>query len=398
MHNFEFQNPVKIVFGKEQIATISQLVNKQSKVLIAYGGGSIKHNGVFTQVKNALQGMKIFEFGGIEANPDFDTLMKAVQLCRTEKIDFILAVGGGSVVDGVKFIAAAVNFKAQDEKVGEWEIFTGGDTRIADAIPFGVVLTLPATGSEMNCGSVISRRATGEKVVFRHPSVYPQFSILDPEVTYSLPVRQLANGIVDPFIHVTEQYLTTDISSAIQDNFAEGILRTLIDVAPVIMSGSKDYNARANWMWACTNALNGFIGLGVDHDWATHQIGHELTAAYGLDHAQTLAVIAPQLWRYKSSVKRSKLLKFARNVWGIKIVAGDQISEDSAIATAVNCTEEFFRDELRVKTRLSEYNIVLDEAGAKNIANNVARHQMMPIGERKDINVDDIVRILLMAK
>jgi NADP-dependent alcohol dehydrogenase len=406
MHNFEFRNPVKIIFGKNQISSITQeipgIVSDNIRVLVVYGGGSIKANGVLTQVKNALSAIKqdiyIEEFSGVEANPDFDTLMKAVKVCRDQKINFILAVGGGSVVDGVKFIAAAVNFTAQNTQLGEWELFFGGAERIVKAIPFGVILTLPATGSEMNMGAVISRRSTGEKVVFRHHTVFPKFSVLDPEVTYSLPARQLANGIVDPFIHVTEQYLTTDISSLIQDSFAEGVLKTLIDVAPKVVSAKKDYAARANWMWACTNALNGFIGLGIDQDWATHQIGHELTAKYALDHAQTLAIIAVQLWRYKMSFKRAKLLKFAKNVWGMKIISGDTISEDSAIANAIICTEEFFREVLGVKTRFSEYGIKIDTEIATQIAASVNQHNPLPIGENKDINQEDIIRILLMAK
>jgi NADP-dependent alcohol dehydrogenase len=247
-------------------------------------------------------------------------------------------------------------------------------------------------------GSVISRRSLKQKVVFRHPQVFPQFSILDPEVTYSLPNTQLANGIIDPFIHVTEQYLTTNNSTLIQDYFAQGILKTLIEVAPKILSANKDYESRANWMWACTNALNGFIGLGVDQDWATHQIGHELTARFNLDHAQTLAIVSVQLWRYKMSVKRAKLLKFAKHVWGIKIINGDSISEDSAIANAIICTEEFFRQIVGIKTRFSEYDIHINMDLAKAIAHSISLNNSMPIGEHKDINQEDIVRILLMAK
>lgn len=383
MHNFKFYNPVQVVFGAGQIASLSQLVSKTDKILLVYGGGSIKQNGVYDQVVAALNGCKFYEFGGIEANPEYETLLKAVEICKSKQIDFILAVGGGSVVDGTKFISAAVNFPLEDK----WQILKGHSAKITDVVPFGVVLTLPATGSEMNSGSVVSRRATGEKLSFGHSNTFPKFSILDPEVTYSLSPRQLANGIVDPFIHVTEQYLTTDINSPLQDGFAEVILRTLISVAPKIISGERNYEARSNWMWSATNALNGYIGIGVDHDWATHMIGHELTAAYGLDHAQTLAIIAPQIWRYKQQSKQAKLIKFARNVWNIQD-ADTSVAIDKAIA----CTEDFFRS-THIYTKLSDYNIIVDK---DLIASNVLSH-VGNIGEAKDIGYADIKQILTMA-
>ncbi|HMT03369.1 MAG TPA: iron-containing alcohol dehydrogenase [Burkholderiales bacterium] len=383
MRNFTFENPVKIVFGKNQINSINRFIPKESRLLLVYGKGSIKSNGIYEQVLQALMGYNIFEFAGIEVNPEYATLIKAVELCKKEKIDYILAVGGGSVIDGVKFISAAVNFPMADT----WQILKGKQNKISNVIKFGVVLTLPATGSEMNSGSVISRRETGEKLAFGHSLLYPQFAILDPEVTYSLPPRQLANGIVDPFIHVTEQYITTDLNTPIQDGFAETILKTLINLAPKILSGENDYNTRADWMWSATNALNGYIGNGVDHDWATHKIGHELTALYGLDHAQTLAIIAPQMWRYKKNIKKAKLVKFALNVW--------QISKDNddAIEQGIRKTEDFFRS-IGIKTKLSEYNI---KVNASEVANNLAISQGVPIGEHKDIFVKDIIKIIEMA-
>ncbi len=383
MHNFTFANPVKICFGRGQISQLTTLIPSKAKVLIAYGGGSIKENGVYNQVIEALTDQKVFEFAGIEANPDFDTLMKAVEICRNEQIDYILAVGGGSIIDGCKFIALATYYQGDS-----WDILTKNNLQFSKAVNLGVVQTLPATGSEMNAGAVISRRTIGAKLSFGHPLVYPKFAILDPETTYSLPIRQLRNGIIDPFIHVTEQYLTTDISTLIQDGFAETVLKTLIQVGKEIVNGTKDYNIRANWMWAATNALNGYIGVGVDQDWATHMIGHELTALYGLDHGQTLAIVAPQLWRHQQQSKKAKLLKYARNIWNL-----DTTDEKKAIEEAIRKTEGFFQS-LGVKTKFSDYDI---KADPDLIAANVFKHAEQNLGEHRNIDENGIKEIIRLA-
>ncbi len=384
MHNFTYFNPVTVLFGKGQIANLSSQIAAGQKILLTYGGGSIKANGVYDQVKQALAGYEIIEFGGIEANPEFDTLMNAVAICRNEKIDFILCVGGGSVIDGSKFIALAANYQGDP-----WDILTNHGNVKSQAIPLGTILTLPATGSEMNCGSVISRRSIGAKQAFMNPQVFPQFSILDPETTYTLPTRQLQNGIIDPFIHVTEQYLTSDLNSAIQDGFAEAVLKTLISVGKDIVDGTTNYDIRANWMWAATNALNGIIGIGVDHDWATHMIGHELTAAYGLDHGQTLAIVGPQLWRHQMSNKLAKLAKFAHNVWGL-----ENSNPEVAAKQAIIKTEEFFHS-LGVKTRLSDYGI---EADSEKIAENLFKFAANNLGEKQVIDKQAVKEILALAQ
>ena len=384
MHNFTYYNPVKVLFGKGQIQELSQLIPANTKILLAYGGGSIKTNGVYQQVIDNLKNQQIIEFSGIEANPDYDTLMRAVKICQTEKIEFILAVGGGSIIDGCKFIALAAHYQGDP-----WEILTNPTYQADKAITLGVVQTLPATGSEMNSGAVISRRSIGAKQAFMNPLVFPQFAILDPESTYSLPTRQLQNGIIDPFIHVTEQYLTTDLNSSIQDGFAEAVLKTLIEVGIDIVNGTQDYATRANWMWAATNALNGIIGIGVDHDWATHMIGHELTAAYGLDHGQSLAIIAPQLWRQQQQHKAAKLLKFAHNVWGL-----ENSHPDVAIKQAIIKTEEFFHS-LGVKTKFSDYEINVD---AEMITTNLFKYSSSNLGEHKNIDAKAVTEILSMAK
>lgn len=384
MHNFTYYNPVKVLFGKGQIQELSQLIPANTKILLAYGGGSIKTNGVYQQVIDNLKNQQIIEFSGIEANPDYDTLMRAVKICQTEEIELILAVGGGSIIDGCKFIALAAHYQGDP-----WEILTKPTYKANKAIALGVVQTLPATGSEMNSGAVISRRSIGAKQAFMNPLVFPQFAILDPETTYSLPTRQLQNGIIDPFIHVTEQYLTTDLNSSIQDGFAEAVLKTLIEVGIDIVNGTQDYATRANWMWAATNALNGIIGIGVDHDWATHMIGHELTAAYGLDHGQSLAIIAPQLWRQQQQHKAAKLLKFAHNVWGL-----ENSHPDVAIKQGIIKTEEFFHS-LGVKTKFSDYEINVD---AEMITTNLFKYSSNNLGEHKNIDAKVVTEILAMAE
>jgi NADP-dependent alcohol dehydrogenase len=352
MMNFDFYNPVKILFGEGRIGDIGNEIPKDAKILMTYGGGSIFRNGVYDKVKSALTGFKVLEFGGIEPNPRYETLMKAVELARSENIDFILAVGGGSVLDGTKFIAAAIPFKGDDP----WDILTmGGKIEISQAIPYGTVLTLPATGSEMNMFAVISRNSTTEKLSFGHPLVYPKFSVLDPVVTYSLPVTQIANGVVDAFVHVIEQYLTYPVNAKVQDRWAEGLLQTLIEMGPQALANPMNYDVRANVMWCCTMATNGSISPGVPADWATHAIGHELTAFFGLDHAVTLAIVLPSLVRETKNEKRQKILQFAERVWGI-----DVGTEDRKVEEAIEKTEGFFQS-MGIKTRLTDYGITEDQ-------------------------------------
>ena len=381
MNNFEFYNPVKIIFGKGEIKKLETLIPKDKKILMTYGGGSIKKNGVYEQVKTALKDHIFFEFGGIEANPKYETLMNAVELARAEKIDYLLAVGGGSVVDGTKFISASINFKGEP-----WDILAKRAT-IDTAVDFGAVLTLPATGSEMNCFSVVSRGT--DKLGFGNPLVFPKFSILDPEVTYSLSERQLGNGIVDAFVHTTEQYLTKNINTPLQDRMAEGILLTLIEEAEKVVHLKDNYDARANTMWSATMALNGLIGSGVVHDWATHMIGHELTALYGIDHARTLAVVLPSLLRELKVEKKEKLLQFAKRVWNVQ-----SSTEDKMIEEAITLTEDFFNS-LGVPTKLKVYDIKEDDL--PKIADAVRSHIPVDLGENQNIDREKIITILKRA-
>ena len=380
MQNFEFWNPVKILFGRGQIAKIGGEIPPGARILVTYGGGSIRRNGVYDQVMAALAGRQVAEFGGIEANPVYETLMPAVERVRAEKIDFLLAVGGGSVLDGTKFIAAAAPFAGDP-----WDIVAKA-APVERAVPLGAVLTLPATGSEMNAFAVISRRSSQEKLAFGSPYLYPKFSVLDPEVTFTLPARQISNGIVDAFAHVLEQYLTYPANAPLQDRYAESILQTLIEVGPKTLADPRDYDARAALVWCATMALNGLIAVGVPQDWSTHMIGHEITALHGLDHAQTLAIIFPGNLAARRGVKREKLLQYAERVWNIR--EGD---EDARIDAAIACTRAFF-EAMGVPTRLSAYGLTKDVIPA--VAARFEKRGWKGLGERQDVGPAKVEEIL----
>lgn len=384
MQNFTYCNPVKIVFGKGAISQLNELIDPKAKILLTYGGGSIKKNGVYRQVKAAPKKRMVVEFGGIEPNPAYETLVKAVQLGRKKKIDFILAVGGGSVLDGSKFIAAAIPYKNKNL----WEIVAKRGQTVKSAIPLGTVLTLPATGSEMNAFGVISKLSTTEKLAFGSPHCYPKFSILDPQTTYSLDKKQLRNGIVDAFVHVAEQYATIDVSTPLQDRYAESIFKTLVDIAPAVMSGKKNYDIRATFMWTATQALCGLLSCGVISDWSTHGIGHEITAFFGLAHAETLAAVLPALWKYEINNKADKLAMLAQNVWGVK-----KGTKKQKAAAAIKCTIEFFNS-LDMPTSLKDYNIT-----RKDIEKVVARfaERGVSFGENSDIDAKAVRKILNMC-
>ena len=345
MFPFELYNPTKLIFGQNKIETVNNYIDISSKILLVYGGGSIKNNGIYDKIIDALKGYQITEFSGVEANPKYETLTKAVEIAKKEKIDFILAVGGGSVIDGVKFIAAAINYDGDS-----WEMVEKGGLDISSAIPFGTILTLPATGSEMNSGAVITNESKLEKLVFANQHCFPQFSILDPSVVASLPKKQIANGIVDAFVHTLEQYITdSNASSPIQDGFSETILKTLIEIGPKIFADPTNTELAEHFMLSATMALNGLIGSGVKQDWATHLIGHELTAVFEIDHAQTLAIVLPGVWEVLFDEKMTKLAQYGKNVWGLK-------GDDKDIAEqAIEKTEAFFHS-FNILTRITEYS------------------------------------------
>ena len=383
MRNFTYHNPTQVVFGKGSIAKLAELVPQDQTILLTYGGGSIKRNGVYDQVMAALMERRVLTFGGIEPNPCYETLMQAVAMARAEGVGFLLAVGGGSVLDGTKFIAAASKYEGADP----WEILAN-NAPVTGALPLASVLTLPATGSEMNSGAVISRASTREKYAFSSRFTFPVFSILDPESTFSLPARQVANGIVDAFVHVTEQYITYDVNGPLQARQAEAILTTLIEQAPLVKAEPDNYEVRANLMWCATHALNGAIACGVPQDWATHMIGHELTALFGLDHGQTLAIVHPALWRHELGNKLGRLAQLGRRVWGIQ-----GLSDAQTAVEAIGQTESFFQS-LGVPTRLGEYGIAV--ADCTPIVERF-RSRGTKLGEHGNIDADAVGEILVLA-
>ncbi|WP_211225177.1 iron-containing alcohol dehydrogenase [Photobacterium halotolerans] len=382
MNPFSYHNPTRIHFGEGQIAAITSEIPKTSKVLVLYGGGSIKANGVYDQVAKALSEHQWTEFSGIEPNPQYDTLMKAVDTIKAEGVDYLLAVGGGSVVDGTKFVAAAACYEGQDP----WDMWAKG-LKVDNALPIGCILTLPATGSESNKASVVSRG--NDKIGFMSSKIQPAFAVLDPATTLSLSPRQISNGVVDAYVHVMEQYLTFPVNAKVQDRFAEGLLLTLIEEGPKALTNPKDLAVRANIMWSATQALNGLIGVGVPQDWATHMIGHELTGNYGIDHARTLSIVLPAVMKERRQEKEGKLLQYAERIFGIT-----EGNADERIYAAIAKTEAFFKA-MQVPTRLKD--VELDESDIRVLLSGLEKHGMTALGEHGKIGIADSEAILRTA-
>lgn len=381
MNQFNFYNPTKIIFGRDRFNELNHLVPKDAKILVLYGGGSVKRFGTLDRVLAALPNREILEFGGIEANPRYETLMKAVDLVRAEKIDFLLAVGGGSVIDGTKFIALASYYEGDGLDLLRDRSITAN---LKQALPLAAVLTLAATGSEMNRGGVVSSPIG--KLGFGNDLVFPKFSLVDPSLTFTLPETQVANGVVDTFVHVMEQYMTYPAEGRFQDRTSEGILKTLIEIGRATIDNPTDYDLRANLVWCATMGLNGLIGAGVPQDWATHRIGHELTALFGIDHAKTLAIIMPSLWNIMRETKREKLLQYGERV--LNITTG---SEENRIDQIIETTRQFF-ESLGIKTRLSDYGIGADQIDSILAA--LESHHMTSLGERGEITLEISRKIL----
>lgn len=388
MNNFEAFNPTRIVFGKEQYNRITELLDQQGgvkTVLLAYGGGSVKSNGVYENVIKSLAGFKVIEFAGIEANPQFTTLMKAVEIVKSEKVDFILAVGGGSVIDGCKFISGASTYDGDP-----WDVLLRKEGCLfTKAVPFASVLTIPATGSEANSGAVISRAELDLKLTMGGPLFFPVFSICDPSVMSTLPTRQVANGVIDAFMHTLEQYITIPTDNLLQERQAEAILSTLIDTAPNVVADPGNYKWAANLMWCATHALNGNLRLGVPTDWCTHMIGHELTAYFGIDHARTLAIIAPRLYENQFENKVEKLAQYGERVWNLKG------SQEEIAREAIVKTESFFQS-LGVETKVSAYTQEHSEL-AKNIRKRFEERNWVAMGELGAITPSHVEQIVLAA-
>ncbi|CAI3941595.1 MULTISPECIES: iron-containing alcohol dehydrogenase [Commensalibacter] len=381
VQNFDFCNPTRIIFGKETIQRLNDLIPQDAKVLIIIGGGSVRKNGTLSEVETALGKRHFDVFEGIEANPTFETSMQAVEKIRHDNFNFVLGVGGGSVMDATKFIAGAVKYSGDT-----WEIITSKGKKVNQVIPFGFVPTLPATGSEMNTNAVISRKTTFDKIGIANPLFSPLFSVIDPTKTYSLPERQVANGVADAFVHVMEQYLTYSVHAAVQDRFAEGLLLTLIEEGPKTLKNPQDYESRANFIWAATMALNGLIGAGVPQDWATHMIGHELTILYGIDHGRTLSILLPSLLNEMRKEKREKLIQYGRRVWGLQ-----GSDEEKIIDEAIAKTRTFF-ESIGIKTHLKEYDV--DSSAVEKVVEQLKRHNLTALGENGDITLEVSRRIV----
>lgn len=388
MLNFDLYNPTSIIFGKNRLTSLDEYIPTTAKVLITYGGGSAKKSGLIDRVKTVLGNRSIYEFGGIEPNPRYETLLKAVAMIHSENIDFMLAVGGGSVIDGTKFVALAAHYTGDARDLLKYGFTPIPVSVVKQVIPFGTVLTLPAAGSEMNSGAVISYEHGKYPVICK--LAFPKFSILDPTITFTLPKIQIANGIVDTFVHTAEQYITFPVDAKVQDRIAEGILQTLIEIGTTTIVESEDYAARANLVWCATMALNGIVGAGVPHDWATHMIAHELTALFGIDHGQTLAIIYPALLEVRRSQKRAKLLQYAERVWHI-----ENSNEDDKISQAICNTRAFF-ESLGIKTYLSEYGIGADKISV--IMQQLKAHGWTALSETQDLTLDISQKILEQAQ
>lgn len=382
MNKFTYHNPTRIHFGEGQIAAIANDIPQDKKVLVLYGGGSIKTNGVYDQVVAALADHQWGEFGGIEANPQYDTLMQAVAKIQSEGFDFLLAVGGGSVIDGTKFVAAAASYAGEDP----WHILANNET-VTAALPLACVLTLPATGSENNMGAVVSRGK--DKLAFMSPLVQPRFAVLDPQTTLSLSPRQVANGVVDAFVHVMEQYLTYPADAKVQDRFAEGLLLTLIEEGPKALATPDDMAVRSNVMWAATQALNGLIGVGVPQDWTTHMIGHELTGNYDIDHARTLSIVLPAVMQEQRGTKEAKLLQYGERIFGIT-----EGTTDERIDAAIAQTIAFFK-QMTVPTSLSDVELSSDAVDV--VMASLESHGMTALGEHGKIGLAESRAILNTA-
>ncbi|THD69615.1 iron-containing alcohol dehydrogenase [Robertkochia marina] len=385
MNNFEFKNPTKIIFGKDTIEKLKEEIPADAKVLLLYGGGSIKENGIYDGVKTALANVDFTEFGGIPANPEYEILMDALKVIKAKNITYLLAVGGGSVIDGTKFLSAAAVYEGDTP----WDILTQ-NIRTEKGMPFGTVLTLPATGSEMNSGAVITRKETREKLAMGGPGLFPKFSILDPQVIKSIPKRQIANGLADAFTHVLEQYMTYSVDAKLQDRFAESILLTLIEIAPTMLKEEFDYKAASNFMWSCTMALNGLIQKGVPTDWAIHAMGHELTALYGIDHARTLAIITQSHYKYNFEAKKEKLAQYGERVWDI-----NEGSVDDKAHAAIEKTTAFFKS-LGIDTKLSDYTNDY-EGTAEEIAKRFTDRGWLGLGEHQSLSPEKVREIVEMA-
>ncbi|MFS0881906.1 iron-containing alcohol dehydrogenase [Metabacillus niabensis] len=382
MDNFTYYNPTKLIFGKGQVEQLAtEVPSYGNRVLLVYGGGSIKRNGLYDQVVNILKDkqIEIFELSGVEPNPRLSTVQRGVDICKNENIDFLLAVGGGSVIDCTKAIAVGAKYEGNP-----WDIVTKKHIP-TEALPFGTVLTIAATGSEMNSGSVITNWETQEKYGWGSPLVFPKFSILDPVNTYTVPKNQTIYGIVDMMSHVFEQYFHHTKNTPLQDKFCESTLRTVIEAAPKLVEDLENYELRETILYAGTIALNGQLQMGYRGDWATHNIEHAVSAVHDIPHGGGLAILFPNWMKHTMSENVDRFVQMAVNVFDVEPSGKDK----EAIATeGIEKLREFWSS-IGAPSRLKDYDIgeeSIDVMADKAMANG-------EFGNFKKLTRDDVVAI-----
>lgn len=388
MESFTFYNPTKLIFGKDQIQQLpDQLPQNTKKVLMIYGGGSIKSNGVYDQVMEQLNKaeVEVLELTGVEPNPKLSTVHEGVKICKEEDIDFLLAVGGGSVIDATKTIATGAKYDGD-----AWDLVTRKESP-TDAIPFGTVLTLAATGSEMNAGSVITNWETNEKYGWGHPPfTNPKFSILDPTYTQSVPRDQTIYGMVDMMSHMFEQYFHTPTQSPVQDEMIEGVLRTVIRTAPKLLEDLESYEHRETILYAGTIALNGMLQMGYRGDWASHNIEHAVSAVYDIPHAGGLAILFPNWMKHNLNVNEERFAQLATNVFGVEAEGKttQQIAEEG-----IQALRDFWTS-IGAPETLRDYDISDDKFDT--IVDRAMKRG--PFGNFNKLHDEDVEKILEMSK
>ncbi|MBN8193515.1 iron-containing alcohol dehydrogenase [Bacillus sp. NTK074B] len=383
MNEFTFYNPTKLIFGKGQVEQLKELVPQYGKkVLVVYGGGSIKRNGLYDQVMSILKGIdsEVFELSGVEPNPRLSTVRRGVEIAKEKSIDFILAVGGGSVIDCTKAIAAGAKYDGD-----AWDLVTK-KAFAKEALPFGTVLTLAATGSEMNAGSVITNWETNEKYGWGSPATFPQFSILDPENTFTVPKDHTIYGMVDMMSHVFEQYFNNATNTPLQDRMCESVLNTVIETAPKLINDLENYELRETILYSGTIALNGMLQMGYNGDWASHNIEHAVSAVYDIPHAGGLAILFPNWMKHNLKVNPSRFAQLAERVFNVD-PAGK--SEEEVALEGIDKLREFWSS-LGAPTRLADYDIddsQIDLMADKAMVNG-------EFGNFNKLNKEDVLAIL----
>lgn len=380
--NFTYWNPTKLIFGKDQLEKLKDEVPQYGKrVLLVYGGGSIKRSGLYDNVVQLLKeiGIELFELAGVEPNPRISTVRKGVEICKTEEIDFILAVGGGSVIDCTKAIAAGAKYEGD-----AWDLVIK-KAFAKEALPFGTVLTLAATGSEMNSGSVITNWETNEKYGWGSPAVFPKFSILDPVHTFTVPRDQTIYGIVDMMSHVFEHYFHLEENTLMQDRMCESLLLTVMETAPKLLDDLGSYEHRATILYNGTMALNGMLSMGYQGDWATHNIEHAVSAVYDIPHGGGLAILFPNWMKHNLKVKPERFKQLAVRVFGVD--PEGKTAEEAGLEGIERLRQ--FWNSIGAPSKLIDYDI--DESKLELMAEKAMVNG--EFGRFKKLNRDDVLAI-----